>query len=41
MAVKKTECSVGALQGHQLHQSAEIRRLQITLEIADDITPDK
>lgn len=35
-AVKKTECSVGAPQGHRLHQCAEIRRLQITLKIADD-----
>lgn len=35
-AVKKTECSVGALQGHRRHQPAEMRCLQIAWDISDD-----
>lgn len=35
-AVKKTECPVGAPQGHRRHQPAETRRLQIARDISDD-----
>lgn len=33
---KKTEWSVGALQGHRLHRCAGIRRLQMALDTSDD-----